>query len=302
MAVITNSPQADYTITGLATYHGSGWNFIQQNISLGTYTITWSPVAGCGTPPPETKTTDSRGSIIFAGNYKDFSTLAPSTTGTIDIRTNLYDFFDRDKITFILTGPQNKTIGGGNFKWYAPAGTYTITYSGEIDGYDAPAPQTKTLSAGGSITFEVNYTLSQTLPLTIDSFPNGATIYVDDVLVGKARLTKKVLRGATHRIRCTLSGYNDYVYNYVVAPLNSVSNSVKGDWMCLLTVKNGQTAPTVVPSSIPPQPQQILPSTRPPLLQEENTLPSVLPRTLPPQKPQGFFSRIWQAILSLFKK
>jgi len=41
-------------------------------------------------------------------------------------------------ITFILTGPQNKTITADNFTWfYAPTGTYTITYSGEIEGYDA---------------------------------------------------------------------------------------------------------------------------------------------------------------------
>src|SRR3989344_3382345 len=182
--VVSNSAQAGFTITGPANYQGSGYAWAQRGISAGTYTITWNAVSGCGTPSSETKTTDARGSIAFAGNYINMSTPAPATTGTIDIRTNLVQSADRKNITFILTGPQNKTITADNFTWfYAPTGTYTITYSGEIAGYDAPAPQTKTLSADGSITFQVDYTLSKTaLPLTVDSFPTGATVYVDEVL------------------------------------------------------------------------------------------------------------------------
>src|SRR3989344_576529 len=189
--VISNSAQASFTITNPATqelvYKGSGYGgyaWSREGVTAGTYTITWGAVSGCGTPPSETKTTDTRGSIAFAGNYQNISTPAPATTGTIDIRTNLVQSADRENITFILTGPQNKTITADNFTWfYAPTGTYTITYSGEIAGYDAPAPQTKTLSADGSITFQVDYTLSKTaLPLTVDSFPTGATVYVDEVL------------------------------------------------------------------------------------------------------------------------
>ncbi|MDP3696684.1 MAG: PEGA domain-containing protein [Candidatus Taylorbacteria bacterium] len=309
--VISNSAQANFTITNTVTqeliYKGSGYGgyaWSREGVTAGTYTITWGAVSGCGTPPSETKTTDTRGSIAFVGNYKDISTPAPSTTGTIDIRTNLLQSSDREKITFIITGPQNKTITANEFTWfYAPVGTYTITYSGEIEGYNAPAPQTKTLSANGSITFQVDYALSQTtLPLTVDSFPAGATVYVDEVLVGKAPVVKKVSRGATHRIRCTLPGYNDYVYNYVVAPFSSTVNVVKGDWRCLFTVKNGQANPTLSPTNVQQQPQQVLPSTKQPLLQEGNTLPSATPQTLPPQKPKGFFYKFWHRILSLFGK
>ena len=301
MLAISNSAQATFTIIGPATYQGSGFAWAQQGIPAGTYTVTWGAVAGCGTPPQETKTTDARGSVAFAGNYINISTPAPATTGTIYIRTNLLQSSDREKITFIITGPQNKTITANEFTWfYAPTGTYTITYSGEIEGYNAPAPQTKTLSANGSITFQVDYTLSQTtLPLTIDSFPTGATVYIDEVLVGKAPVVKKVSRGATHRIRCTLPGYNDYVYNYVVAPFSSVVNAVKGDWRCLLTANNGQAVPA---SSLTPQ-QSLSPQEQPrtTILPQNRIEQTTSPIAYPVQaKPKGFFSRIWQSIRSLF--
>ena len=304
MLVISNSAQATFTITGPATYQGTGFVWTQQGIPAGTYTVTWGTVSGCGTPLPETKTTDALGSIAFAGNYINMSTPAPATTGTIDIRTNLVQSADAKNITFILTGPQTKTLPARDFTWfYVPARTYTITYRGEIEGYDAPPPPTKILSADGSIVFQVNYTLSQTtLPLTVNSFPTGATVYIDEVLVGKAPVVKKVSRGATHRIRCTLPGYNDYVYNYVVAPFSSVSNAVKGDWRCLLTVKSGQATPTLSPANTQQPSQQVLPNTAQPLLREKNTLPSATPTILPPQKPKGFFSRFWQSIISLFKR
>ncbi|MDP3792713.1 MAG: PEGA domain-containing protein [bacterium] len=308
--VISNSAQANFTITNPATqeliYKGSGYGgyaWSREGVTAGTYAITWGAVSGCGTPPPETKTTDARGSIAFVGNYKDISTPAPATTGTIDIRTNLIQSADRKNITFMLTGPQNKTIIADNFTWfYAPVGTYTITYSGEIEGYNAPAPQTKILLADGSIVFQVDYTLSQTtLPLTVDSFPMGATVYIDEVLVGKARITKKVSRGATHRIRCTLPGYNDYVYNYVVASFNSVTNAVKGDWRCLLTANNRQTVPA---SSSTPQPQQSLAPQEQPrtTILPQNKIEQTMPMVYPVQaKPKGFLSRFWQSIFSLFK-
>src|SRR3989344_7544991 len=303
--VVSNSAQAGFTITGPANYQGSGYAWAQQGIPAGTYTVTWGTVSGCGTPLPETKTTDALGSIAFAGNYINMSTPAPATTGTIDIRTNLVQSADAKNITFILTGPQTKTLPARDFTWfYVPAGTYTITYRGEIEGYDAPTPQTKILSADGSIVFQVDYKLSQTtLPLTVDSLPTGATVYIDEVLVGKAPVVKKVSRGATHRIRCTLPGYNDYTYNYVVAPFSSTVNVVKGDWRCLLTVKNGQTIPAYSPTT---QPQQSLSPQEQPrttVLPQNRIEQTTSPIAYPVQaKPKGFFSRIWQSILSLFLK
>ena len=148
-----------------------------------------------------------------------------------------------------------------------------------------------------------DYMLSQTtIPLTVDSFPTGTSVYVDGILIGKAPITKKVSRGGTHKIRCTLSGYNDYTYDYVVAPFNSAVNAVKGDWRCLLTIRNGQATPTLSPANTQQPSQQVLPNTAQPLLQEKNTLPSSTPKILPPQKPKGFFSRFWQRVLFIFGK
>ncbi len=80
LAVVSNSAEAAFTVTGPVTYHGSGYYWVQQGIPPGTYAITWSAVASCSTPSSETKATDSRGSVAFAGNYQtaDNATTNPS--------------------------------------------------------------------------------------------------------------------------------------------------------------------------------------------------------------------------------
>ena len=40
LAVISNSEQASFTVTGPATYHGSGFYWVRQGIPAGAYTIT----------------------------------------------------------------------------------------------------------------------------------------------------------------------------------------------------------------------------------------------------------------------
>lgn len=146
--VIANSSQANYNITGPSTYHGSGWNFVHQNVPPGTYTITWGAVAGCETPSPETKTTDARGSIAFAGNYKDMS--SKKGNGTIFITINIQP----RKVSFTITGPEGtQKVEDSTYNWYyAPVGTYTVAF-GPVEGFTAPPPQTKTLSDGGVINF-----------------------------------------------------------------------------------------------------------------------------------------------------
>ncbi len=67
--VATNLSAATFTITGPATYTGSGTSFIQANAPPGTYTITYGPVAGYKTPPSETQTLSVNGSILFVGTY-----------------------------------------------------------------------------------------------------------------------------------------------------------------------------------------------------------------------------------------
>ena len=78
LAVVSNSSQAAFTVTGPATYHGSGYYWVQQGIPAGTYTITWNAVSGCGTPSSETNATDNRGSVAFAGNYQSTAGSSPN--------------------------------------------------------------------------------------------------------------------------------------------------------------------------------------------------------------------------------
>jgi RHS repeat-associated protein len=66
----TNIPAANFTITGPATYSGSGTTFAHANAPAGTYTITFTPVAGYLTPPTQSQTLTAGGSIAFSGNYQ----------------------------------------------------------------------------------------------------------------------------------------------------------------------------------------------------------------------------------------
>ncbi|MDD5472580.1 MAG: DUF2341 domain-containing protein [Candidatus Methanoperedens sp.] len=97
---------------------------------------------------------------VTLGTEQPVST--PVTTGTITVNTNLAG------ATFTLTGVSQSYSGSGT-SWSntsAPAGTYTITY-GTVTGSSAPASETKTLTAGGSIAFSGTYTLTPSTPTTI---------------------------------------------------------------------------------------------------------------------------------------
>lgn len=239
--VIANSPQASYTITGPSIYTGSGWNFIHQNIPPGTYTITWGPVVGCGTPSPEIKTTDARGSIDFAGNYKDLS--APKEYGWIDVGTNLNQL-----TTITVSGPATKTVQGTSFSWgSAPAGTYTVTY-GEIEGQITPLPQTDTLKPGGRLNFYGTYKVEPGQFINIQSSPPSARAYINDKFVGTTPVKVKLKEGEVIKIRCSLDGYYDYFYNEFnlgrpIAPLGPESSRAESSHPCVL--KNKTASPKV---------------------------------------------------------
>jgi hypothetical protein len=75
-------------------------------------------------------------------------------TGTIRVVTNL------DEATYTINGPQS--YAGAGKSWTvegAPAGTYVIIY-GEVDGYTAPASESGTLVADGTIVFNGEYTVN----------------------------------------------------------------------------------------------------------------------------------------------
>ncbi len=146
ITVTTNNSAATFTVTGPATYTGSGTSWSQANAPIGTYTITYGSVAGYSTPASDTKTIVNSGdTIAFTGTY--------TPLGTITVTTN------NAAATFTITGPT--TYRGTGTSWSqanVPAGTYTITY-GSVTGYDTPSSSSQTIvNSGDTIAFTGTYT------------------------------------------------------------------------------------------------------------------------------------------------
>ena len=159
--VTTNSATATFTITGPATYSGSGTSWSQSNAPAGTYTITYDSVTGYNTLGSDSKTIVNSGdTIAFIGTYN------PST-GTISVTTN------NAASAFTISGPATYSGSGLTFsQTNAPLGTYTVTY-GSIAGYDTPASEILTLGSDQTIISTGMYTksiYSVTLQASADAY------------------------------------------------------------------------------------------------------------------------------------
>jgi len=81
ISVTTSLAAATFTITGPASFSGSGLSATFNNAPVGTYTITFGPVVGYITPSSQTQTLAAGGTIAYTGTY------APSrqiTTNSIE--------------------------------------------------------------------------------------------------------------------------------------------------------------------------------------------------------------------------
>jgi hypothetical protein len=76
--VTTNLSAAAFTVSGPATYSGSGTLFNQATAPPGQYTISFAPVAGYKTPKQQTQTLSNGGNISFNGTYSPMPTLGVS--------------------------------------------------------------------------------------------------------------------------------------------------------------------------------------------------------------------------------
>jgi hypothetical protein len=145
ITVTTNNAASTFTVTGPATYSGSGTTWTQTNAPVGTYTLTFNSVTGYSTPASSSQTIVNGGdTIAFIGTY------AP--LGTITVSTN------NVAATFTVTGPATYSGSGTSFsQTNAPAGTYTITYD-PVTGYSTPASSSQTIVNGGdTIAFTGTY-------------------------------------------------------------------------------------------------------------------------------------------------
>nr|QNO51981.1 hypothetical protein NODOFMBO_00003 [Methanosarcinales archaeon ANME-1 ERB6] len=84
-----------------------------------------------------------------------------------------------ESATFTISGPATYSESGYWIQSNAPPGTYTITY-GSASGYKSPLSETKTLSAGGSITFEGHYLLKKGAGDSFD-FGDGYVLFIRKV-------------------------------------------------------------------------------------------------------------------------
>lgn len=76
ISVITNRTDAGFTLSGPASYKGSGSTWSIEDVPAGDYTITYDAVAGYRKPAPETRTVAEDGETVFSGDYVSFATLA----------------------------------------------------------------------------------------------------------------------------------------------------------------------------------------------------------------------------------
>jgi uncharacterized protein (TIGR03437 family) len=164
ISVSTNLSAATFLLSGPVDYSGSGTAFSQAAAPAADYTIIYASVSGYASPPIETKTLPVGDAISFTGTYVPIA----SAQGSISVTTNL------SAALFTITGAAGFS---GSGTWWAqancPPGTYTVTFAA-VPGYVTPAPQTQTLTAGGSLSFSVAYTTGGSR-LTVSGFANPAT-------------------------------------------------------------------------------------------------------------------------------
>ncbi|HEY4509482.1 MAG TPA: PEGA domain-containing protein [Candidatus Paceibacterota bacterium] len=286
LLVVANSLQASFTITGPKTYSGSGGLLAEQNIPPGTYAVTWGSVAGCGTPPPETKTTDAKGSVIFAGNYSD---LNPKSFGNITIQPNPLLF--SVQYTFTIHGPDGVKIvtsKGSPYHWFsAPSGMYTVSFSA-VEGYETPTQITKTLEPKSSVTFDGEYIPQKEVMLEVSS-ELQATVYINDTLLGSTPVSKKLLRDTPYKIRCSREGYTDAIIEGRAPEEGIPVETIREK--CFMQAKAAQQREETIPPAAPSY-QENIPSS-----------PQILPPPPPSQPPtKSFFSKVRSTISSFFSR
>lgn len=103
IAVTTNRPEANFTISGPATYicvdNCAGTPWAKTDAPIGTYSITFHSITGYNTPADSSETLVNGGTISFYGDYQPTSENPPSENSS-----------DDDAIS--------EPIGNDHFKWY----------------------------------------------------------------------------------------------------------------------------------------------------------------------------------------
>ena len=123
------------------------WGLTWVKIAPGTHTVSFGGLNGLGTPPDQTVSTSAGATTVVKGNYVALGYLRVITSPAVPS-------------TISVNGVPRNDWG----MWTAlPVGTYTVHF-GLVAGYNPPADQTATVTAGTTQTVTGTFTLSSGAP------------------------------------------------------------------------------------------------------------------------------------------
>jgi T5SS/PEP-CTERM-associated repeat protein len=109
--VTTNLSAATFTITGPATFSGSGTSFTQNNAPAGAYTIQYGAVTGYASPASQTQTLSAGGTVTFLGTYQP-CTFTLSSIGGDQQRGDVNTVLPNALVTQVATLNSSCSIAG----------------------------------------------------------------------------------------------------------------------------------------------------------------------------------------------
>ena len=210
--VYTNMESATFTISGPATYSGSGTFWSISNAPSGTYTITYGSVNEYIAPPSETKTLSAGGSIAFEEDYLTLESLKRAGDsidfgeGYIVLIRNVDPEGGEVSIELQLDDRtiDDKTLKKGNEYDYEKDNEAHI-YIKVVDMYHA--------ATGDYVVLDWKVwaltALSAHFNLFVSSVPQGADILIDGKYHGKTSRKTVITELGMHSLRLVLSGYED---------------------------------------------------------------------------------------------
>ena len=199
ISVSTNLPEASFTVSGPISFSGTGTSFSRGDAPLGSYTITFWPVAGYTSPPSETKTLVSGGNIAFTGTFISvgFPKLRVQPTiisfgpvvlnqfrvktfvieNTGDDNSILSGFVGTSNLPFELTaGAGNFSLGRGERKTvevtFHPTQSRAYTDSVVITSND-PSSTTASVALSGEVAERIKVWLNAFIPNFVPGYGPG---------------------------------------------------------------------------------------------------------------------------------
>ncbi len=140
ISVTTNNDAATFTLTGHATYSGYGTSWTRNDAPIGTYTITFGDISGYDTPPGDTRTLVSEGTIAFTGTYGTIYTLTLQGTGDAYI-SERYDGrnYGDSRTMYVRSKPQENMRSLIKFDTSSiPPGSMIISATLKLDAKSIP--------------------------------------------------------------------------------------------------------------------------------------------------------------------